>query len=73
MSLLRQLSIVDIQSEVRALVDRGTVGRKHRIYELCKHFKPYEWEEMERTFVESEYLLRDYVGDLMGKESWVSD
>jgi hypothetical protein len=73
MSLLRQYSIVDIQAEVRGLVDRGVIGRQNRIYELCKYFKPYEWEDMEHTFVEHGYLLRDCVCDLMGKESWVSD
>jgi Domain of unknown function (DUF4327) len=73
MPLLRQHSIVDIQAEVRGLVDRGILGRKQRIYELCKHFKPDAWEDMERAFSEHGYLLRDCVGDLMGKEAWVSD
>jgi hypothetical protein len=73
MQVLRQLSISDIQDEVRALVDRGKLGRRSYIYELCKYFSTTEWDRVERVLEDNDYLLRDCVIDLIGKESWSSD
>jgi hypothetical protein len=73
MPAVRQCSIHDIQDEVRALVDRGSISRQNYIYELCRHFSPREWQEIEPVLEEHDYLLRDHVIDLIGKESWLSD
>jgi hypothetical protein len=49
------------------------VHRQHRIYELSKHFSDRKWHNLEQLLVEHEYLLRDRVIDLIGKESWLND
>ncbi|MGI0493263.1 DUF4327 family protein [Alkalinema pantanalense CENA528] len=73
MYTVRLYSIEDLRDEVKSLVDRGLVSRQHCIYELIKHFSDQEWLNIERVLEENEYLLRDRVIDLVGKESWVSD
>jgi hypothetical protein len=73
MPAVRQCSIHDIQDEVRALVDRGSIGRQNYIYELCRYFNSREWQEIEPILEENDYLLRDHVIDLLGKEYWLSD
>jgi Domain of unknown function (DUF4327) len=66
-------SMTDIQDEVRALVARGSVGRQQRIYELSKYFGDRQWPNIERLLAENDYLLRDRVIELIGKESWLND
>lgn len=73
MTQLRQYSICDIQDEVCALISRGSVGRQNRIYELSRYFGDRQWPKIERLLEENDYLLRDFVIDLVGKESWRSD
>jgi hypothetical protein len=73
MLTIQQYSIVEIQDEVRALVARGSVGRQQRIYELSKHFNDRQWEDVERLLVANNFLLRDRVIELAGKESWMND
>lgn len=69
----RKYSINAIQDEVRALVNRGSVGRQQKIYILSRYFDSREWQEMEHTLAQYEYLLRDPVCDLIGAESWLND
>jgi Domain of unknown function (DUF4327) len=66
-------SIADIQDEVRALVARGSVGRQQRIYELSKYFDDRQWQNVERQLAANNFLLRDRVIELTGKESWSND
>ena len=73
MATVQQRSICDVQDDVRALVERGSVGRQHRIYELCKYFNDREWLKIEELLTAHNYLLRDSVIDLIGKESWDND
>ncbi len=73
MPKVRQYSIHDVQDEVRALIDRGTVGRQYRIYELGKFFSDREWQTVEQLLEAHDYLLRDHVIDLVGQESWLND
>jgi hypothetical protein len=70
---LRQYSICDIQDEILALVSRGVVGRQSRIYDLSRYFGDREWPQVERLFEGHDYLLRDFVADLISKESWCDD
>lgn len=69
----RQYSLSAIQDEVRALVTQGRVGRQSQIYSLARYFEDMEWRQVEKILSSHEYLLRDYVCDLIGRESWVSD
>jgi len=69
----RQYSISAVQDEVRALVTRGVIGRRHKIYSLASHFSKYRWSEVESVLVDNDFLLRDPVGELIGKESWLND
>jgi hypothetical protein len=73
MPTVRQYSIQDVQDDVRALVSKGLVGRKQHIYELCRHFGDRKWHSVEQVLNTHDYLLRDCVIDLIGKEAWSSD
>ena len=68
----RQYSIGAIQDEVRALVTKGLVGRHSQIYSLARHFDDMQWRQVEHILCRHEYLLRDHVCDLIGRESWAS-
>ena len=69
----RELTIADVQDEVRALVTRGSVGRQQRIFELSRFFSDYRWHMIEQLLKTNDYLLRDRVIDLVGKEYWNGD
>lgn len=69
----RQYSISTIQDEVRALVTKGSIGKQHQIYALSRCFGDREWPMVEQVLETNDYLLRDYVCDLIGRESWASD
>lgn len=69
----RKYSIDAIQDEVRALVNRGSVDRRHNIYILSRYFDGREWQEIEHTLTQNDYLLRDSISDLIGRESWLND
>jgi Domain of unknown function (DUF4327) len=73
MPVIQQYSIADFQDEVRALVTRGSVDRQQRIYELRRYFDDHEWYDIEPLLNVHDYLLRDHIADLVGKESWTND
>jgi hypothetical protein len=73
MRTMYQYSITDIQDEVRDLIARGLVGRQQRIYELRRYFGDGQWHNLERLLEADDYLLRDRIIDLVGKESWKND
>jgi Domain of unknown function (DUF4327) len=73
MPVIQQFSIADFQDEVRALVARGSVSRQQRIYELRRFFGDSVWHSVEQLLNIHDYLLRDYVTDLVGQESWTND
>jgi hypothetical protein len=73
MPAIQQYSITDLQDEVRALVARGAVGRQQRIYELSKYFSDRAWHDIECLLNIHDFMLRDHVIDLVGKESWAND
>jgi Domain of unknown function (DUF4327) len=54
-------------------VSRGLVGRQQRIYELSRHFSDRQWHNVEQLLAANNFLLRDRVIDLVGKESWMND
>lgn len=69
----RQYSIGALQDEVRSLVTKGLVGRQSQIYSLARYFEDMEWRQVQHILTAHEYLLRDSVCDLIGRESWAND
>lgn len=68
-----QYSLTMIQDEVRQLVEKGVVNRQQPIYTLCKYISAREWVCIECELERCDFLLRDRIGDLMGRESWDND
>jgi uncharacterized protein YqgQ len=68
-----QYSIDVIQDEARRLVDRGILGRHQPIYALCQHIPAREWSLVESELERYNYLLREPLVDLLGKECWDND
>lgn len=68
-----QYSLSVIQDEARELVQRGEISRQQPIYVLCKYIPAREWSYVEFELESNEYLLRDRIGDLLGREKWDND
>ena len=68
-----QYSINVIQDEARQLVHQGVVSRQQPIYTLCQHIPAREWTWVECELENCGFLLRDRIGDLMGREEWEND
>lgn len=68
-----QYSLSVIQDEARELVQRGEISRQQPIYVLCKYIPAREWSYVEFELENNEYLLRDRIGDLLGREKWEND
>jgi hypothetical protein len=62
-----------IREETRILVEKGRVGRHQKLYTLCQFFPTGDWRRIEATLEEYEFLSRDRVIDLIGRESWEND
>lgn len=69
----RDYSIEMIKDEVRHLVEKGTVSRHQPIYILCQYIPAREWVCVECELEQSDYLLRDQIGDLIASEIWDND
>ena len=68
-----QYSFGAIEQEARQLVEKGVVSRSQQIYSLCEYIPVREWICFERELEAHELLLRDRVGDLLGREEWEND
>ncbi|MCL6434583.1 MAG: DUF4327 family protein [Leptolyngbyaceae cyanobacterium HOT.MB2.61] len=68
-----QYSLNMIQDEARELVRKGVVSRQQPIYILCQFIPPREWACIECELERYNFLLRDRIGDLMGREEWEND
>jgi hypothetical protein len=68
-----QYSLDVIQDEARQLVYQGVVSRSQPIYTLCQFIPPRDWACIECELERCNFLLRDRIGDLMGKEEWEND
>ncbi|MEL6469172.1 MAG: DUF4327 family protein [Cyanobacteria bacterium J06623_4] len=66
-------SIQVVRDEAQALVARGSVARHTQLYSLSRYFGDDDWASIESVLEANEYLLRDSVCDLIGKESWLND
>ena len=62
-----------IQDEARQLVTKGLLHRQQSIYNLCQFIPASEWLNVERELELNEFLLRDPIADLLGKEEWKED
>lgn len=60
--------IAVVKSEARKLVKRGMINRQQRIYTLWKYIPARDWVMIERELENSDFLLRDCIGDLIGWE-----
>jgi hypothetical protein len=68
-----QYSMVLLEDEARQLVHKGVVSRHQPIYTLCQYIPAREWAGVEGVLETHGFLLRDCVGDLMGREDWDND
>lgn len=66
-------SIEEIKDEARQLVEQGVLDRRQPIYVLCRFIPPREWECVEAELEANDYLLRDHIIDLIGREDWHED
>ncbi len=62
-----------LQEEARQLVQKGIISRQQPIYALCKHIPAREWAWVEHELEKNNFLLRDRIADLMGREDWEND
>ncbi|MFB2923809.1 DUF4327 family protein [Aerosakkonema funiforme] len=68
-----QYSLDVIKEEARRLVHKGVVSRQQPIYTLCQYIPAREWAWVECELEKCNYLLRDRIADLMGREEWQND
>jgi hypothetical protein len=68
-----QFSIDVIKDEARQLLQEGAVSRYQPIYTLCRFVRPGEWECYESELERNDFLLRDQILDLLGREDWQED
>ncbi|MBD2038657.1 DUF4327 family protein [Phormidium sp. FACHB-592] len=68
-----QYSLSVIQDEARELVQKGMVSRHQPIYILCQFIPAREWASIECELERCNFLLRDRIGDLVGREQWDND
>ena len=62
-----------IRDEARQLVEKGLLHRQQSIYNLCQYIPASDWLEVELELELNEFLLRDTIIDLLGKEEWKND
>ncbi|MEB3182296.1 MAG: DUF4327 family protein [Nostocaceae cyanobacterium] len=62
-----------IKDEARKLVKKGLLSRKQPIYTLCQYIPGREWVCFEIELEKNEFLLRDRISDLLGREEWEED
>ncbi|ATS19599.1 DUF4327 domain-containing protein [Parathermosynechococcus lividus PCC 6715] len=68
-----QYSIELVQDEARQLVAKGVVSRQQPIYTLCQYVPVREWPLIEKELERCDFMLRDRIGDLIGRECWDND
>lgn len=72
-SSIQFYSLELLQDEARQLVQRGFVSRQQPIYVLCQYIPAREWARVESELERGGFLLRDRIGDLLGREEWEND
>jgi Domain of unknown function (DUF4327) len=62
-----------IKEEARQLVKKGNVARSQPIYALCEYIPGRDWVCVELELERNDFLLRDRIIDLLGREDWTED
>ncbi|NBO30593.1 MAG: DUF4327 family protein [Cyanobacteria bacterium WB6_1B_304] len=62
-----------IKQEARHLVEKGVIHRHQPIYCLCQYIPARDWVGIEYELEENNFLPRDCIGDLIGRETWNND
>jgi hypothetical protein len=62
-----------LQDEARELVHKGVISRNQPIYVLCQYIPAREWAFVECVLENNDFLLRDRIADLLGREEWSND
>ncbi|PMB17159.1 DUF4327 family protein [Fischerella thermalis] len=62
-----------IKEEARELVKKGLIRRNEPIYALCRYIPGRDWVCVELELEKNEFLLRDKIIDLLGREDWNED
>lgn len=62
-----------IKEEARQLVENKLIDRHQPIYALCKYIPGRDWVCVELELAENDFLLRDRIIDLLGREDWQED
>ncbi|MDZ8104402.1 MAG: DUF4327 family protein [Nostoc sp. DedQUE12a] len=73
MDTLVKYDIEVIKDEARELVKKGVIRRNEPIYALCRYIPGREWVCVELELEKNEFLLRDKIIDLLGREDWSED
>ncbi|MFN6516495.1 MAG: DUF4327 family protein [Nostoc sp. CreGUA01] len=73
MDTLVKYDIEVIKDEARELVKKGVIRRNEPIYALCKYIPGRDWVCVELELEKNEFLLRDKIIDLLGREDWDED
>lgn len=73
MTKTRDFSIDMIKDEARQLIEEGLIDRHQSIYALCRFIAPTEWASIEDELERNDFLLRDPILDLLGREEWQND
>jgi len=68
-----QYSMDLLQDEARELVHKGVISRNQPIYVLCQYIPAREWAFVECVLENNDFLLRDRIADLLGREEWSND
>ena len=62
-----------IRDEARQLVYQKIVSRQQPISTLYRYIPAREWVHVEQELEKNEFLLRDRIADLLGREDWSED
>ncbi|MBW4672632.1 MAG: DUF4327 family protein [Desmonostoc geniculatum HA4340-LM1] len=73
MDTLVKYDIQAIKDEARELVQKGVIHRNEPIYALCRYIPGRDWVCVELELEKNEFLLRDKIIDLLGREDWSED
>jgi uncharacterized protein YqgQ len=68
-----EYSLEVIRDEARRLVNKGLISRRQPIYALCQYIPVREWERVQFELEKNDFLLRDCLLDLLGREDWDDD
>lgn len=68
-----QYSLEVIREEARQLVHKGIISRQQPIYILYQNIPARDWVYFATQLEANEFLLRDRISDLLGREEWHND